>query len=167
MTSCRTADSARLSPDFYSTTLQALACPASFFRLLASRITAALFVTRFLRIILQFRQEAEGEKVDEAQDECDFVATVGGARPDGSGVPDARGGRRPAHAHAVLQDRAAADKTDAGYQSLYDARLRIAYSAATENAPRQQDVTAACDGNEREGAKPGTARVLLALPPDR
>ncbi len=73
------------------------------------------FTLLYRVVVFEFSQKAEGEKINQAQDDGDLVATVGGARPDSAGVPDARGGRRPAHAHAVLQDRAAADEPDAGY----------------------------------------------------
>ncbi len=45
-------------------------------------------------------------------------------------------------------------------------RLGIAIARTTENAPRQQDVTATRHGDERKGAKTGAARILFSIPRD-
>src|ERR1044072_7946661 len=115
----------------------------------------------FTQVFLKRRKPPEGEKVDKAQNDCNFIPAICYRRANRARVPYACGGCRAMHLRCLFPNAPAAYEAYAGHQTLNYARLGV--EVALHNHRGNQDVTTTCYGDKRERPKPHALSGLLSI----
>jgi hypothetical protein len=113
-------------------------------------------------LVLEGREQRNVPRLVKGQDDGDLVPPVVRGSAHRRRRSDTGGSRCASDTAVLLENRAAADESDAGKQAFEHSRLRLAISR--EDAGCEEDVSAGRRRDQRERAETGAALALLTVP---